>query len=366
MTDQNKRWDVFISHASEDKDTFVRPLAMLLRSMGVSVWYDEFALRIGDSLSRSIDQGLANSRFGVVVISPHFIKKRWPEYELRGLVARDIDEGRVILPIWHGVTRKEVVAFSPPLADTVAINTEGLKADDVAIQILREVRPDLYAKHSRTELEQLASGEALRDFGIALREYEREIIKGKKRRTLLEACNRLRRDLIVFREILGNFYHAYNEYTSAISNQGYDEPFGLSDSEGHYKYLPPTTYGAAYRIDEASKGAMWILKRLKVDASDVQASIELVRQTWKEADESHNVSQLNLLYDALDLASYISKTVSNASDAGLGYNWWIREKLKGWVTDMPRVEASVEGAIALLQSWAKFDPSQEDRSNSGN
>ena len=135
---------------------------MSLRNLGVSVWYDEFSLRIGDGLSRSIDKGLADSRFGVVVISPHFIKKPWPEYELRGLVSREIDEDRVILPIWHGVTRKQVVAFSPPLADKVALNTEGLEAQDVAIQILREVRPDLYARHPRAELERLASGEALR------------------------------------------------------------------------------------------------------------------------------------------------------------------------------------------------------------
>src|SRR5713101_4545514 len=105
MDDADKRWDVFISHASEDKNTFVRPLAIALRNLGVSVWYDEFSLCLGDSLSRSIDKGLASSRYGLVVISPDFIRKPWPEYELRGLVSREIGEDRVILPIWHGVTR---------------------------------------------------------------------------------------------------------------------------------------------------------------------------------------------------------------------------------------------------------------------
>src|SRR5262245_16145823 len=92
-------WDVFISHASEDKDSFVRPLAVALQSLGVSVWYDEFSLRVGDSLSRSIDYGLANSSHGLVVISPALIRKPWPEYELRGLVAREIGEDRIILPV---------------------------------------------------------------------------------------------------------------------------------------------------------------------------------------------------------------------------------------------------------------------------
>jgi tetratricopeptide (TPR) repeat protein len=359
MTEHGKSWDVFISHASEDNDTFARPLAELLQNFGVSVWYDEFALQIGGSLSGSIDKGLADSRFGVVVISPHFIKKRWPEYELRGLVSREIDEGRVILPIWHGVSREQVVSFSPTLADKVAIDTKGLKPNDVALQILREVRPDLYAKHSRAELEQLASAEALQDFARALREYEQQIIRGRKRRVLLESCEELRRCLVVFREIFGNFHNAYAEYESALANKGYDEPIDLLKIP--YRYSRPTTYGSDYRIEKEHEGAMGILQRLQVDASDLRASIELVRQAWEEADPSHNVSELTgRLSGALDLASYISRTVSSED------HWWIRDKLSGWVTDLPRVEASVEGAITLLESWAKFDPKEEEQGSRGN
>lgn len=70
-------YDVFISHASEDKDDFVRPLAERLRDEHIEVWYDEFTLRIGDSLRRSIDKGLAQSRFGIVVLSPSFGRNRW-------------------------------------------------------------------------------------------------------------------------------------------------------------------------------------------------------------------------------------------------------------------------------------------------
>src|SRR5437773_4274256 len=120
----DKKWDVFICHASEDKPTFVHPLVTSLSQLGVEVWYDEFSLRPGDSLSRSIDHGLANSRFGVVVISPQFVGKAWPERELSGLVSREIDQGRVIIPIWHGVTRKQVLGFSSTLADKLAVRTE--------------------------------------------------------------------------------------------------------------------------------------------------------------------------------------------------------------------------------------------------
>lgn len=79
-----KEWDVFISHASEDQETFVRPLAEALTQLGVRVWYSEFSLKLGDSLSRSIDKGLAGSTFGLVVISEFFINKKWPETRTKG------------------------------------------------------------------------------------------------------------------------------------------------------------------------------------------------------------------------------------------------------------------------------------------
>lgn len=163
MNNKIKSWDVFISHASEDKDLFVRPLSRALKSLGVSVWFDEFSLRLGDSLSGSIDKGLASSKFGLVVISQHFIKKPWPEYELRGLISREIGEDRIILPIWHGVTRQQVAQFSPSLADKIALNTDEKTAQDIFINVLRVVRPDLYAAHPRAEIERITSGEALHD-----------------------------------------------------------------------------------------------------------------------------------------------------------------------------------------------------------
>ncbi len=163
MSNMDKKWDAFISHESEEKETFVRPLAIAMRNLSISVWYSEFSLRVGDSLSRSIDKGLAGSRFGVVIISPHFVRKPWPEYELRGLVSREIEEDRVILPIWHGVTRRELLEFSPSLADKVALNTSEFDAQEIAIRLLREIRPDIYRNHQRAELERLSSGEAVRE-----------------------------------------------------------------------------------------------------------------------------------------------------------------------------------------------------------
>ncbi len=132
-----KQYDVFVSHASEDKDSVVRPLATALQAHGLRVWYDEFELRIGSSLRRSIDGGLANSRFGVVVLSDSFFKKGWANYELDGLVTRELaEEGRqLILPLWHRVTKDEVVRYSPSLADKVARRTADSTIDEIAAEI---------------------------------------------------------------------------------------------------------------------------------------------------------------------------------------------------------------------------------------
>ncbi|MAK81333.1 toll/interleukin-1 receptor domain-containing protein [Phenylobacterium sp.] len=134
--------DVFICHASEDKDDCVRPLAELLRAQHLAVWYDEFSLNIGDSLRESIDRGLANSRFGIVVLSPHFFAKRWAQRELNGLVSREIAEDRrLVLPVWHEVGQAEILKHSPPLADVLAVSTaRGI--DFVAGELLKKLRPE--------------------------------------------------------------------------------------------------------------------------------------------------------------------------------------------------------------------------------
>ena len=116
-----KPYDFFISHASEDKDEVVRDLAECLRSKGAEVWYDEFTLKVGSRLRREIDRGLVNSRFGIVVVSHNFFAKDWPQRELDGLFALDTEQQSRILPIWHKVSKDEVVRYSPTLADILGI-----------------------------------------------------------------------------------------------------------------------------------------------------------------------------------------------------------------------------------------------------
>lgn len=141
--DDGRDFDVFISHASEDKDEVVRPLATALVSEGLDVWYDEFELRIGSSLRRTIDRGIARSRFGVVVLSPAFFGKGWPEYELDGLVTRSVSEEQILLPVWHHVSKQEVLNYSASLADKLARSTVTHTVEEIASEIagLNETAP---------------------------------------------------------------------------------------------------------------------------------------------------------------------------------------------------------------------------------
>jgi hypothetical protein len=115
-----QRWDVFMSHASEDKG-YCEPLATALEQAGIRVWLDKTALQWGDDLRSSIDRGLRNCRYGIVIFSKAFLrKKKWTEYELSSLFAIEKVGEKRILPIWHGITREDLLEYSAGLADRLA------------------------------------------------------------------------------------------------------------------------------------------------------------------------------------------------------------------------------------------------------
>lgn len=143
-TEEGRAWDVFISHAFEDKAAVARPLYDALTALGVEVWFDEAELGIGDSLRRKIDQGLARSAFGIVIFSEAFFAKGWPQYELDGIVTRTNAGEQNLLPIWHKISKDEVRAQSPSLADRVARSTTESTVEEIAEEIARRVRPDLF------------------------------------------------------------------------------------------------------------------------------------------------------------------------------------------------------------------------------
>jgi hypothetical protein len=135
-------WDVFISHLSEDKEIIALPLTKILIKNGLTVWLDKQELFVGDSLKRKIEEGLYNSRFGVVILSENFFKKEWPQKELDALMSKEEHQSKVILPVWHNVSKSFISQYSILLADRLAVSTSnGLEY--VGSEILRSVIKEL-------------------------------------------------------------------------------------------------------------------------------------------------------------------------------------------------------------------------------
>ncbi len=130
-----KEHGVFISHALEDKDDVVLPLYDALCEEGLAVWYEEFSLRIGDSLRLKIDKGLARSRVGLIILSPSFIGKGRNNYELNEIVTRTVPGEQILLPIWHNITKQQIIDISPSLADKVARSTATHTIAEIAKEI---------------------------------------------------------------------------------------------------------------------------------------------------------------------------------------------------------------------------------------
>jgi len=123
-------WDLFICYASEDKN-IAKPIYDALY-YHLWVWYDDAIFTIGDSISRTIDTGLKNSKMGLIILSEKFFEKTWPERELHALQAKEERGIYRILPIWYNINREFIVGKSPILADIKAININNI--DELKIE----------------------------------------------------------------------------------------------------------------------------------------------------------------------------------------------------------------------------------------
>jgi hypothetical protein len=146
---KKKKWDVFISHASEDKDDIAEKIVKLLEYFGIKVWYDKDILSVGDSLSKSIDIGLTNSRYGIIILSESFIKKGWTEYEFRALLNREIGKKKVILPIWHKIDKETIEKYSPFLLEKYALDSSKQQLEQIVIELIRVIKPNIYKNIAR-------------------------------------------------------------------------------------------------------------------------------------------------------------------------------------------------------------------------
>lgn len=139
--EETKEYDVFISHSANDKDSYVSELAEELKVSGVTIWYDTDNIGWGQSIRKEIDKGLANSKYGIVVISPSFIEKYWTNYELDGILNKESSTGnQMILPIWHNVTADQVKKYSYSLAGKLALNSAINTIDDIVENVKKLIK----------------------------------------------------------------------------------------------------------------------------------------------------------------------------------------------------------------------------------
>lgn len=124
-------YDVFISHASEDKKDFVDPLVEALQNAGIKVWYDTLDLQWGKSLREQIDNGIKRSKFVIVVLSKNFFAKKWPMRELDAVLAKEELTGAAPLPIWYNISYDEVYSFSPTLSSIYSLSTDKVGIKDI-------------------------------------------------------------------------------------------------------------------------------------------------------------------------------------------------------------------------------------------
>ena len=176
---KKKKWDVFISHASEDKDDIVEKIVNLLEYFGIKVWYDKDILSVGDSLSKSIDIGLTNSRYGIIILSENFIKKGWTEYEFRALLNREVGKKKVILPIWHKINKETIEKYSPFLLEKYALDSTKYKLEQIVIELIRVIKPSTFKNIARELLWRKIKKEAKTDY-VKYSEIKKSEIRHEK------------------------------------------------------------------------------------------------------------------------------------------------------------------------------------------
>jgi hypothetical protein len=115
---------VFVSYASEEKESIAGPIAAALVGGGVHVWFDETDLRLGSSVFGAVGDGLQMCRFAVAILSPSYFAKSWTMAELTAVFSREMAERReILLPVMHEVTARDVAQRLPLLADRKAVPT---------------------------------------------------------------------------------------------------------------------------------------------------------------------------------------------------------------------------------------------------
>ncbi|TXE13824.1 toll/interleukin-1 receptor domain-containing protein [Seonamhaeicola algicola] len=257
---KENKYDFFISHASEDKPEFVRPLAEELTNRGYNIWYDEFSLGLGDSLVEGISKGIKNSLYGIIILSKNFFKKSWTKKELEALLNKEIILNEtLILPVWLDVTPKEVYNFSPLLVDKLAVSVKPSELSKVINSI--EKKTGISVKSKEQLIQKINSLKRLSE--------------NKQTKYFLDLENRIK-SIFLFQEE----YH--NWYTS-------DDLF---ENEEEWDDLLVDLKGKKLQSEYGIPNGVWIVPE-PFPENEIQRAVKLCKKwifgelTIKEATELH-------------------------------------------------------------------------------
>jgi hypothetical protein len=128
----------FVCHDSRNKEAIARPIAIGLAKLMCTVWFDEFSLKVGDRLRESIEKGLKECKKCVLVLTPEFFgNSGWTKVEFNSIFTRELmEKSDFVMPVWAGVTKREVFDYSPSLVDRVAVDWN-LGQDEVVRRLFR-------------------------------------------------------------------------------------------------------------------------------------------------------------------------------------------------------------------------------------
>jgi len=139
MRPNKYEYDAFISHAVEDKIPIANELCAKLEAAGLKIWYSGKELGVGDSIEKTIEKGLNRSRYGIVIFSPTYLAKNWTIREFYTLLAKEIEEHKVILPVLYNVCLDDLKKKDLLMADRFAVNAD--KGIDVVVErLVREIQ----------------------------------------------------------------------------------------------------------------------------------------------------------------------------------------------------------------------------------
>ena len=201
------RRDVFICHASEDKERHVKPLVEALRKHDVSCWVDEDELTVGDFLGNQIHTALNSARFGLVIFSSAFINKSWANEELELILKREGQEGEIILlPVIEDISQREVLSHYSFLR-----NRKFLKLSEVDA-LIKQVKEKISGTDS------VSFGLRHDDFLYHMTYFNR-VLYWTARSVPVEQTQH-------FFEALQRFFHGYNIFSDSVDNR-------LSDAIDH-------------------------------------------------------------------------------------------------------------------------------------